>query len=204
MDLIKILKKLKQKKNLKRYRNNIQLSPETIYTHDFDIVVGAVTDQKLLQVGKNGINGGRYVFENGAGKICVGDRVHIGNGTQLISINNIMIGNDVTIAWGCTIYDHNSHSIIWKERANDTLQEYKDFTECGDMLFNKKWDWVQSAPIIIDDKAWIGFGCTILKGVHIGEGAVIGANSVVTKDVPPWTVVGGNPAELIKKLEKKE
>ncbi|MCB0501084.1 MAG: hypothetical protein KDD32_00210 [Bacteroidetes bacterium] len=53
---------------------------------------------------------------------------------------------------------------------------------------------------MIKDKAWIGFNVIILKGVTIGEGAVVGAGSVVTKDVPDYTIVVGNPAKLIKKL----
>ena len=57
---------------------------------------------------------------------------------------------------------------------------------------------IKSAPIVIKDKAWIGFNCIIMKGVTIGEGAVIGAGSVVTKDVPDYAVVGGNPAQIIK------
>lgn len=56
-------------------------------------------------------------------------------------------------------------------------------------------------PVIIEDKVWIGINSTILPGVRIGYGAIIGANSVVTKDVPPMTVVAGNPAKVIKKLE---
>ena len=59
---------------------------------------------------------------------------------------------------------------------------------------------MKSAPIHICSKAWIGTGVTLLKGVTIGEGAIVAAGSVVVKDVPPWTVVGGNPAQIIKNL----
>ncbi|KXT46364.1 DapH/DapD/GlmU-related protein [Bacteroides intestinalis] len=57
-------------------------------------------------------------------------------------------------------------------------------------------------PVVIEDKVWIGINATILSGVHIGYGAIVGANSVVTKDVPPMTVVAGNPARIIKTLNK--
>lgn len=52
--------------------------------------------------------------------------------------------------------------------------------------------------IIIDDDVWIGYGATIMSGVHIGQGAVIASNSVVTKDVPPYAIVGGVPAKVIR------
>lgn len=52
--------------------------------------------------------------------------------------------------------------------------------------------------IVVDDDVWIGYGATILSGIHIGQGAVIAAGSIVTKDVPPYAIVGGNPAKIIK------
>ncbi|MCD8274126.1 MAG: sugar O-acetyltransferase [Alistipes sp.] len=58
-------------------------------------------------------------------------------------------------------------------------------------------------PVVIGDNVWIGINSTILPGVSIGCGAIIGANSVVTKDVPPMTVVAGNPARIIKTLKNK-
>ena len=117
---------------------------------------------------------------------------------MFISISSITIGDDVTIAWDCTFYDHNSHSIFWSERKSDTLQELEDLRKSGDLIKNKNWNVVKTAPIIIQDKVWIGIGCKILKGVTIGEGAVIAAGSVVTQDIPAWSVYGGNPATFIK------
>lgn len=56
-------------------------------------------------------------------------------------------------------------------------------------------------PIVIEDKVWIGINATILPGVRIGYGAIVGAGSVVTKEVPAMTIVAGNPARIIKKIE---
>ena len=58
-------------------------------------------------------------------------------------------------------------------------------------------------PIVLEDKVWIGINSTILPGVTIGYGAIVGAQSVVTRDVPPMTIVAGNPARIIKKIEVK-
>ena len=57
---------------------------------------------------------------------------------------------------------------------------------------------VSKGDIIIDDDVWIGYKATILSGVHIGQGAVVGAGAVVTKDVPPYSVVGGVPAKVLR------
>lgn len=152
-----------------------------------------------LTVGEHSMISGNFVFERESGSVTIGNRCHIGAST-FISINEIAIGDDVTIAWDCLIYDHNSHSVVWEERKNDTEREYEDAKSGRDPIASKDWSNVKSDKIKICDKAWIGARCIILKGVTIGEGAVVAAGSVVTKDVEPWTMVGGNPARIIKKL----
>ena len=62
-----------------------------------------------------------------------------------------------------------------------------------------KQGWQEDRPIIIEDDVWIGSRVTILPGVKIGKGSIIGAGSVVTKDVAPYTIVGGNPAKEIRR-----
>ena len=59
-------------------------------------------------------------------------------------------------------------------------------------------------PIVLEDKVWLGINVTVLPGVHIGYGSIVGANSVVTKDVPPMTIVAGSPARVIKKIPPKK
>lgn len=197
----KIYRRWKRAKFIKQYSKCLVLDSNSYYGDSFNVRLQKPDiNRKYLQIGEKCIIEGNFVFERETGSILVGDRTHIGL-SSLISINKIEIGNDVTIAWNCTIYDHNSHSVKWEERQYDTVQEYNDWKESGDLIKNKNWDVVKSAPIKICDKVWIGMGCTILKGVTIGEGAVVAAGSVVTKDVEPYTVVGGNPAKMIKQLK---
>ena len=68
----------------------------------------------------------------------------------------------------------------------------------------KNWANVASAAVHINSKAWIGFNSIVLKGVTIGVGAIVGAGSVVTRDVPPWRLVAGNPARIIRELPSHE
>ena len=191
------------KKQLKRFKNNIRIEKSTILDRAILDIRRPISDYIFLEVGKGCFLQNQFIFEKDSGHIKIGDNVHIGFGTKLISVNNIEIGNHVIIAWDCTIYDHNSHSIYWDERKNDTKQECADFIENGNSIYRKDWSNVKTAPIVIKDKAWIGFGVTILKGVTIGEGAVVAAGSVVTKDVPAYTVVGGNPAIVIKNIDEE-
>lgn len=192
-------KKLKAFEQMKHYA---ELPDDSLYDDEFMIEVRnpqlADDRKKYVHIGHGSIVNCKIIFEERPGFVSIGNRSYIG-GATIISRNSVEIGDDVIIAWDCMIYDHNSHSLYWEERKEDIQNTYKGMLE-GNPLLNKKWEVVRSAPIKICNKVWIGFGVTILKGVTIGEGAVIGARSVVTKDIPPWTVWGGNPARKIKNL----
>ena len=165
--------------NIDRLQLNLRSSEDRVYvTIGNDSVINAT------------INMGRCNIE-------IGDRVMINDGTTFYCVNGISIGNDVMISWGCTIIDNNAHSIISAERLKDLANARKEY-EAGTIGNNTDWSVVENAPIVIKDKVWIGFNSIIMKGVTIGEGAVVGAGSVVTKDVPDYAVVGGNPAKVIK------
>lgn len=137
---------------------------------------------------------GNVVFEKENAAFSVGNRCFIGN--TLISVaDGIEIGNDVLISWGVTIADHNAHSLKFSERQCDV----EDWRGCS-----KNWMGVKIGKVVIQDKVWIGFNVIVLKGVTIGEGAIVGAGSVVSKDVPPFTIVAGNPARVVRKLDLDE
>lgn len=133
----------------------------------------------------------RISFDREKGSVTIGDRCYIG-ASHIVCADDVAIGDDVIVSWGVTIVDHNSHSLDWHGREND-VKDWK--------TGKKDWSRVRSAPVNIKDKVWIGFNASILKGVTIGEGAVIGACAVVSRDVPPYTVVAGNPARVLGAID---
>ena len=158
--------------------------------------------KKYVLIGVDSIIEARITIENEFGHIQIGARTFIGS-SSLISTKSIIIGNDVLISWGCTIIDTDSHSVLWEERKYD-VENWKKGIDEKEFGMHKNWSCVKSNPIVIKDKSWIGFNSIILKGVTIGEGAIIGAGSVVTKDVPDYTIAAGNPAKIIRQLSENE
>lgn len=140
------------------------------------------------------IRGELLVFKH-SGHISIGNDCYIGEGTRIWSGESLTIGNNVLISHNVSIVDTNSHEISFKERA----ERYKELIKNGH--WNDKGSIITS-PVIIKDDAWISFNVSILKGVTIGKGAIVAAGSVVTKDVNDFEVVAGNPAKVIKKLDK--
>lgn len=205
--MITFLKKLSIRIFRKNKANNLlkfaDIDPTTILINSLKIRFDKEKQNRIyVKIGKQCLIKSSFIFETEKGNVKIGNNVHIG-GATFISRNSITIGNDVTMAWDITLYDHNSHSVYWSDRQQDNARCYDDYiNHNGNNIKNKDWSNVVDKPIIINDKVWIGFGVTILKGVTVGEGAVIGAKSVVTKDVPAWTVVAGNPAQVVKNVQE--
>jgi acetyltransferase-like isoleucine patch superfamily enzyme len=137
-----------------------------------------------------------FVFPH-SGEVKIGSWCYVGEGTKIWSSKSIEIGNRVLISHGVNIHDTNGHPVSSSLRH----QHFVDICKKGHPV---DAEYIQAAEIRISDDAWIGFGSTILKGVTIGKGAVVGAGSVVTNDIPPWTIVGGNPAKIIREIPEDE
>jgi acetyltransferase-like isoleucine patch superfamily enzyme len=152
---------------------NFQNNPNKIIIGNYSMICGK------LQINEYG------------GKIQIGNYTYIGENTNVWSGDSVTIGNNVQVSHGVNIIDNNTHSLDAKERH----QEYKEIITRGSIQNRGN---IKSAPIIIEDDVWISFNASILKGVTIGKGAIIAANSVVTKNVEPYTMVAGNPAIFIK------
>jgi len=161
-------------------------------------------NRPYVLVGDDSHVGGQFVFERGIGQITIGSRSSIGSGCLLICSQDkgIEIGNNVMLSWNVTVTDTDAHSLDPAIRHNDAY-DWKCGVESGRIGAYKDWSNVESKPVRIEDGAWIGFGAAILKGVTIGRGAIVGAHSVVTRDVAPCTIVGGNPARFIRLVPKQ-
>lgn len=197
--LIKILKARRANKILRSQAVHLKKG-DSHFLNQFALTILAPKEKKIyLHVGDDTVLDCRVTFESTDGEVRIGNKCFIGN-SHLISRNKIEIENNVFIAWGTYIYDHDSHSMDFRNREKDIETQLLDLRQGKNFIANKDWDVVNSKPIKICSNAWIGMNCIILKGVTIGEGAIVGAGSVVTRDVPSWTVVGGNPAKIIREL----
>jgi acetyltransferase-like isoleucine patch superfamily enzyme len=115
-------------------------------------------------------------INNGVGDIYIGDRTRIGLGCTLIG--PVRIGNDIRLAQNIVMsgLNHNYEDIALP------------ISDQG----------VTTSPITIEDETWLGANCVVLPGVTIGKHCVIAAGSIVTKDIPPYSVAAGNPARVLK------
>jgi galactoside O-acetyltransferase len=160
-----------------------------------------VAGKKYVHIGKDSMVDATCIFESGTGEVVIKSNSFVGRST-FISRSRVEVGSHVFIAWGCYFYDHDSHSANYLDRRNDIAQQLADYKAGRNFIEHKNWSVVKTKPIVIGDDAWIGMNVIVLKGVTIGEGAIIAAGSVVTTNVEPWSLYAGNPAKKIKDLEK--
>lgn len=112
----------------------------------------------------------------GRKNIHVGQRLSLNHGAQIVARENVVLGDDVTLSTGCKIIDTGL--------SMDGLAQ-------GDRDH-------KTAEIVLGNDVWVGANALILSGVTIGEGAVIAAGAVVTRDVPPFCLVAGVPAKVVR------
>ena len=125
-------------------------------------------DISCVQVGKNTYGGLRVYNFNRNNKLVIGDFCSIASDVMFIL------------------------------NADHAINTVSSFPFKVKYLHIQEFEAISKGDIIVDDDVWIGFRATIMSGVHIGQGAVIAAGAVVTKDVPPYAIVGGVPAKVIK------
>jgi len=168
-----------------RYRCN-RVGKGLFFEVNFPLILGygSINVGDSLTVGKNATFIVSYkAFPDPT--IEIGNNVYLGYECLLSCAQKITIGNDVGIAEGCAIYDGRTHTFDTEARAD-----------------NQPVGTDEVAPVVIEDFVWLGAHVTILKGVTVGRGAIVATGAVVTKDVPPYTMVAGNPARIVKELER--
>jgi acetyltransferase-like isoleucine patch superfamily enzyme len=158
-----------------RYRH-LKLRPFAI-GRGFDLEVGGDASVRLagsLTIGRD-FTGRVY------GSLSIGNRVFFNRGCYLAVLDNVSIGNNCIFGEGVSIHDENH-----VYGSDDVAIASRGFT---------------AKPIVIEDNVWVGAKATIVAGVHIGRNAVIGANAVVTRNIPAYTIAAGVPARVVRRVD---
>lgn len=138
-----------------------------------------------------------YAFDKAS--IAVGDGSTLEERTYIESRGRVTVGENTLINMDCFLYCHGEIRIGKDCLLAPMVSIFDCDHACDDVAQPIRLQGHTSpCPVIIEDDVWIGTKATILKGVTIGKGAVIGANSVVTRSVPPYAIVGGVPAKVLK------
>jgi acetyltransferase-like isoleucine patch superfamily enzyme len=163
--------------------------------HDPRKVTSSDRDPSQIRIGSGThIRGELMTFPGGA--IEIGASCYLGEGSRIWAAGTLTIGDRVLIAHLVSIFDNLTHPLNPFTRH----WQYQRITHGG----NPKGVDLGVRRVLIEDDVWIGCNSVVLRGVRIGQGAVIGAGSVVTKDVPAWSLVAGNPARVIRELTPAE
>lgn len=151
------------------------------------------TENSDISIGEGSLVRGELLRFAHGGRITIGRHCYIGEGSRIWSGASISIGDHVLIAHNVSIFDNLTHPMDWRSRRRHfesiAFAGHPHDIDLGDR------------PVTIGDDAWIGAHALVLRGVTIGPRAVVAAGSVVTRDVPADTIVGGNPAAVIREIQ---
>ena len=156
----------------------------------------ALRDARRIRVGEQSIICGElFVFAHG-GDISIGDWCYIGEGARVWSSGSVHIGDRVLISHNVNIFDSLTHPLSAQQRH----AQFKAIMQTG---HPRSID-LGEQPVTVNNDVWIGANACVLRGVTLGEGAIIGAGAVVTHDIPPFAIAVGNPARVIRELGPDE
>lgn len=188
---MRLLRKILQFLYAKKYKCD-----STAVLYDSARIVNPLPDSSAIEIGAHShIRGELLTFGHG-GRIILGKYCYVGEHSHIWSASEITIGNRVLISHNVNIFDNLTHPIDAEARH----QQFKRIITEG---HPKQLD-LSEEPVRVEDDAWIGCLSVILKGVTVGKAAVVGAGSVVTSDVPPNTIVSGNPAKIVRTIASDE
>lgn len=186
-----VLKGKRVSKGSKKYNNNLVykaastigtrphfdvLDPPALNSTRIELLDGArlILDRNVL------ILTGTYISASNRSLVTIGEDCYVSQEVKINSRASVTIGKNVLIGYQTMIMDYDGHAILPIDDLNNPNPE------------------VKSKPIVIEDNVWIGARVIILKGITIGSGSIIGANSCIVSDVPPNTIVAGNPAKVMR------
>lgn len=176
---------------------NVALHPEAFLETTYSFLHFRSELQEGARIGQNSTVYLGTMFDVGPqGRVKIGKHALL-NGAWIICDGSVEIGDYALISWNVVLMDSYRASLAPSIRR-------KELRELPAQCPRRPVAQTPASPVRIGRNVWIGFDCCILPGVSIGEGAVIGARSVVAADVPPYTVVAGNPARVIRPIENDE
>jgi acetyltransferase-like isoleucine patch superfamily enzyme len=170
---------------------NIECGENSVIDSSFCFKHYYATGPIGLRVGRNVTLWRTSLAAQAEGLIEIGDDCYLANASLVCAVR-ITVGARVLVAGGVTIADSDFHPLEPLARIADAIA----LSPLGD---RRRRPPVEARPVVIGDDVWIGYNATILKGVRVGDGAVIAPGAVVTRDVPPCVEVEGNPARLVGK-----
>jgi acetyltransferase-like isoleucine patch superfamily enzyme len=156
-------------------------------------ILNAQNAADAIAIGANSFIGGElFVFAHG-GDIAIGEWCFIGEGSRIWSAKRISIGDRVLISHNVNVFDSLTHPLLPEERH----KQFRSIMENG----HPRHIDLGERQVIIEEDVWVGANASILRGVTLGRGSVVGVGAVVTRDVAPFSVVVGNPARVVRSLK---
>ena len=155
-----------------------------------------VRDPAAIRIGPNTHVRGQLLTFGHGGEIALGEYCYVGEHSRIWSASQVLIGDRVLISHNVNVFDNLTHPLS----ASARHQQFKAIITSGHPTSLE----LGEEPVVIEDDVLVGCMTVILTGVHIGKGAIVGAGSVVTRSVPSFTIVAGNPATVIRELGPDE
>ena len=175
--------------------DGVDVDPDAYVETSFSFLLYRSRRQPGVVYGRGASSYLGTMFDVGpGGRVSLGDFALV-HGARIICDSEVVIGDHALISWNVVLMDTYRFSADPDVRRRELARVPAEYPR---VLSGA----AESRPVVIGPNAWIGFDAVVLPGVHVGEGAVVGAKSVVTGDVPPYTVVAGNPARGVRTLGK--
>lgn len=179
-----------------RIPDNVVIDPTAYCETSFSFHLFQSTEPEAVRYGRGASTYLGTMFDLGPrARVSLGDFALV-HGARIICDRQILIGDHALISWNVVLMD------TYRLPA-DPQQRRRVLEQVARSPSRRLAAEVEAKPIIIEANVWIGFDACVLPGVTIGRGSIVGARSVVTQSVEPYTIVAGNPARVIRTIDKE-